>query len=126
MNEEVVKKLRYKEGKAIVVNPPEGFRLGIETGTDLDEGAYDFLLVFVSSAKETEEWLPRVIPAIKEDAVFWLAYPKSSSKRKTDINRDILWKIVEESTDYRLVSNVAIDETWSALRLRLKDKVKAK
>ena len=29
--EEVVKKLRYKSGRAIVLNAPDGFRLGIET-----------------------------------------------------------------------------------------------
>ncbi|WP_251577347.1 hypothetical protein [Paenibacillus sp. MER TA 81-3] len=58
--------------------------------------------------------------------MFWITYPKQSSKVKTDINRDILAAMVQNSTTYRVVSNVAVDEKWSALRLRPQDKVKSK
>jgi len=44
----------------------------------------------------------------------WVAYPKAN---KTDINRDTLWPIV---VDFGLRPNgqIAIAETWSALRFR--------
>ncbi|WP_199617728.1 hypothetical protein [Paenibacillus alkalitolerans] len=41
MNEELLKKLRYKEGRATVLNAPEGYRLGIEAGEVIGE-ANDF------------------------------------------------------------------------------------
>ena len=47
-------------------------------------------------------------------AVFWVAYPKGN---KADINRDTLWPILAEH-GFRPISQVALDETWSALRFR--------
>jgi hypothetical protein len=121
--EEVVKKLRYKSGRAIVRYAPEGFRLGIETDDKLD-GKFDFVLLFVRNAGEALEKLQESIPYLNEDALFWITYPKQSSKIKTDINRDSLFKLVNEETEYTMVSNVAIDDTWSALRVRHKSNTK--
>lgn len=125
MQEELLKKLRYKQGRALVLQAPEGYKLGIE---DIEEpnGTYDFVQLFVNNAAEVDEWAPKAIALLNEEAVFWITYPKQSSKVKTDINRDILWKLMDEKTDYRLVSNVAVDDKWSALRLRHKSKVKTK
>lgn len=47
-------------------------------------------------------------------AAFWVAYPKAN---KADINRDTLWPILAEH-GLRPISQVAIDDTWSALRFR--------
>jgi hypothetical protein len=116
-------KLRYKQGRAIVLNAPDNFDLGVSTEKQL-EGKFDFLQLFVQNFKELEDWVPQVVEAVNEDAVFWICYPKQTSKLKTDVNRDSIGKMVQDTTEYRLVSNVAIDETWSALRLRLKSKVK--
>jgi uncharacterized protein YbdZ (MbtH family) len=47
-----------------------------------------------------------------------MAYQKGgSSKEASGVNRDRGWDTVEES-GYRRVSQVAIDEKWSALRFR--------
>lgn len=119
--EEVVKKLRYKNGRAIVLHPPEGFRLGIES-EDGQEGKFDFVLLFVNNASEASDRLQKTIPLLNEDAVFWMTYPKQSSKIKTDINRDSLWRLVDSESEYTLVSNVSVNETWSALRLCHKSK----
>jgi agmatine/peptidylarginine deiminase len=73
-----------------------------------------------------ENWLPTVIPKLNDDAIFWVTYPKQSSKVKTDINRDSLAEIVQDISTYRPVSAVAVDDKWSAMRLREKDKVKSK
>jgi hypothetical protein len=126
MDAEVLKKLRYKEGRALVLNAPEGYGDGLPTEAQPDE-KYDFLLLFVNSAKEAGEWLPRITELPDGDAVFWIAYPKQQpkSKLKPDVNRDILAAIVQEGSPYRPVSNVAIDEKWSALRFRLKELVKS-
>ena len=127
MTEQLLKKLRYKDGKALILNAPDGYQLGIETVEKL-EGKHEFLQLFTNNAHELDEWLPKVIPLLNDDAVFWITYPKKSPKSKVtlDINRDILAKMVQDQTAYRAVSNVAIDEKWSALRFRLKDKVKTR
>ena len=46
---------------------------------------------------------------------FWVAYPKGN---RTDVNRDSLWPILAEH-GFRPISQVALDETWSALRFRM-------
>ncbi len=121
----LLKKLRYKEGNVALINAPDGFVLDISSAMHL-EGKFDFILLFVRDAKELREWTPKAIASLNGDAVFWICYPKQSSKVKTDINRDIVWKILLDTTEYHLVSNVAIDETWSALRVRHQSTVKSK
>lgn len=123
MEKQLFQKLQYKNGKAAVLNAPEGYELGIEASGEL-EGTFDFVQLFAKDASEVKEWVPKVIPALNNDAVFWICYPKQSSKIKTDINRDSLWTLMESISQYRPVSNVAVDDTWSALRFRHLDKVK--
>ena len=53
--------------------------------------------------------------ALARVAVFWVAYPKAN---RTDINRDSLWPILAEH-GFRPIGQVAIDDTWSALRFRV-------
>lgn len=123
--QELIKKMKYKEGTAAVFNPPAGYKLGIETHSN-QEGLYDFVQLFVKNSEEVKDWLPKTLPLLKDDAIFWITYPKQSSKVKTDINRDSLFKLVQELSPYRAVSNVAVDEKWSALRFRHQDKVNSK
>jgi len=54
--------------------------------------------------------------------LLWIAYPKQSSGIKTDVNRDILWQLSLQ-TGLRPVTQIAIDETWSALRFRPAERV---
>ena len=51
---------------------------------------------------------------LTKPAAFWVAYPKGN---RTDINRDSLWPIL---ADYgmRPITQVAVDDVWSALRFR--------
>jgi len=125
MAAEIAKKLRYKAGKAIILNAPKGYNFGIEVDEEI-EGKYEFVQLFVNNAVEVRGWVPKVLESLNPDALFWITYPKQSSRVKTDINRDSLATIVQNETSYRVVTNVSIDETWSALRLRQKDKVKAR
>ncbi|RSD25404.1 hypothetical protein [Mesobacillus subterraneus] len=124
MMEEIVKKLRYKHGSAAVVNAPDGFRLGIESNDASCQN--EFTLLFVNNSDEVKSLLSETISSLNEDALFWIAFPKKSSKVKTDINRDILASLVQELSAYRPVSNVSIDDKWSALRFRHTDLVKTK
>ena len=44
----------------------------------------------------------------------WVLYPKAN---RTDVNRDTLWPILA-GYGLRPISQVAVDEVWSALRFR--------
>ncbi|MGV2938897.1 hypothetical protein AB5I83_04850 [Mesobacillus sp. LC4] len=123
--DELLKKLRYKQGSAILLNAPKEFQSLIKE-TEHENGKMEFLLMFVNNSEEVKTWFPKALSVLKEDAIFWVAFPKKSSKVKTDINRDTLYKLVQELSDYRAVSNVSLDEKWSALRFRHQDLVKSK
>jgi hypothetical protein len=62
--------------------------------------------------------LRKILDANKDDvarpSVFWVAYPKGG---KSDLSRDSLWPILGDYS-MRPVSQVAVDDTWSALRFR--------
>lgn len=47
----------------------------------------------------------------------WVAYHKSTSPVKTDINRDSIWRYVK-TLQMDAVSQISIHEDWSALRLK--------
>ena len=96
---------------------PEGVTLSTQT-----DGAFDFVQLFVKDQAELERLGPAVFQAIKYDGLLWLCYPKQTGKIKSDLNRDILWKLMEP-TGLSPVMQISIDETWSALRFRPAEKV---
>lgn len=123
----ILKKLRYGEQERIaVLNAPEEFHdriTGLLPDVQIDTEVnarylYDFMIAFTPGSSEVEKLGPACIHNLSDDGKLWLAYPKGSSRRyKTDINRDHGWEIVTE-TGFRPVSQVAIDDDWSALRFR--------
>lgn len=123
----ILKKLRYSDQNRIaVLNAPEEFRERIngllpEVTIDTEINArylYDFMIVFTPASADVEKLGPACIHNLSDDGKLWLAYPKGRShKYTTDINRDRGWDTVTE-TGFRPVSQVAIDDDWSALRFR--------
>lgn len=130
----ILKKLRYGEQERIaVLNAPEEFRdriTGLLPDVQIDTEVnarylYDFMIAFTPGSSDVEELGPACIHNLSDDGKLWMAYPKRSSRRyKTDINRDRGWEIVTE-TGFRPVSQVAIDDDWSALRFRNSKYVKS-
>lgn len=51
------------------------------------------------------------------DGVFWACYSKGTGKIKSDLKREVVWELVNQ-VGLQCVSQIAIDETWSALRAR--------
>ncbi|MFB5190171.1 hypothetical protein [Alicyclobacillus fastidiosus] len=120
----LAKKMLIKQNyRGIVLNAPDGFSLstdelpdGVQVTHELS-GAFDFALVFAKDRAQLREWFPQVLPHLQTDAKLWVAYPKKSSKLKSDISRDEGWETAKEA-GYQGVSLISIDETWSAFRLR--------
>lgn len=71
-------------------------------------------VLFAQSAASLREVLEAERDHLLAPAVLWVAYPKGG---RADINRDSLWPIVAEY-GMRPIAQVALDETWSALRFR--------
>ena len=75
----------------------------------------DFALVFAVNENQLNGILRDVMPALKENSKFWVAYPKTTSKIVTDLNRDSSWQQLT-SAGYETVNEVALDHVWSAAR----------
>jgi hypothetical protein len=75
----------------------------------------DFALVFAVNVSQLNGILKDVMPALKENSKFWVAYPKITSKIVTDLNRDCSWQQLT-AAGYETVNEVALDHVWSAAR----------
>ena len=91
--------------------------------TVLDPASADVLVVFAGSQAELAERAPSAISGYRDGAALWFVYPKKSSGVKTDLSRDVGWTPLE-SADFLAVTQVALDETWSALRFRRRSEIK--
>ena len=122
--EAIFKKLKFGIAEnSLVVNAPAEY-LEILKGANFDaepdeakSGKYGFVQVFASSQAEMEVLIKSVAKAGKHDCLFWACYPKGKGKLKYDLNRDSVWPTLALA-GLRPVSQIAIDETWSALRGR--------
>ena len=74
--------------------------------------------IFVKTMPELKGMLSELKPKMKPKGLMWVSYPKGSSKVETDLNRDIIWEY-GKTVGLSAVSQVAIDETWSAMRLKI-------
>lgn len=123
----VFKKLQLKQQDHIwVLHAPEEFGPMLKTlqdGVQVHDSVapgdrLGFLLAFAKNA-ETLEAIARDVGSVLEgDAPCWVAYPKKSSKKyRCDFDRDRGWGVFG-AYGLERVSQVAIDEDWSAMRLR--------
>ncbi len=146
----LAQKLQIKPGwKLVLVNPPEdmadwlveqlkenmlsvAFNAPAPTAipvspdkasaSSVDSQPSDVVLLFVNNLAETQEFTRAAIGLIKPGGPFWIAYPKGSSGHKTDVNRDRLWEAVL-LFGWRAVRQIALDDTWSAMRFKPQDDV---
>ena len=58
-----------------------------------------------------------VLPALGKGGKFWVAYPKTSSKIATTLNRECSWTCITGS-GYEMVRDVALDHVWTAVRFK--------
>ena len=123
--QEVIKKLKFKDS-GVIINAPSVIEKEFkknEFKTSFDKNTKSAnTLFFVNNNKELLHCLKNDLAKIEPDSVLWFAYPKGTSKIKTDINRDII-RVTAEEYGITTVAAISIDDTWSALRFRPVDKV---
>jgi hypothetical protein len=114
----IAEKLLIKPDAAVWPSHPDRLDLvgSLPAGTTTASGlaTADVALVFADNAAGLRKILTKQRAHLGKPNVFWIAYPKAN---RTDINRDSLWPILSEY-GMRPITQVALDDTWSALRFR--------
>lgn len=121
----IPEKLQMKSGRSVIfVNKPAAYdktmgRLpaGVEVA-DSSSKSIDIIQIFADSKQQLEKELPKWKKVVAPKGMIWVTYPKGTSKIKTDINRDII-AAYAETIGLEGVAIVAIDDDWSALRLKV-------
>ena len=122
----LIQKLKPRTGAVAVINSPtdilEEFK-SFKPSASIPAGAkarLDFVLLFATSSQELKPAWNRIISALKEDAIFWVAYPKKSSRLSSDLAGMTSggWT-VHAGSPWQPVASASIDETWTAVRFRL-------
>jgi hypothetical protein len=76
------------------------------------------VLLFAANRARLDAALPGLLKRISADAILWIAYPKLTSKLAGDLNRDVIHADMAPKYGLDTVAQIAIDEDWSALRLK--------
>src|SRR3982751_1514270 len=74
----------------------------------------DWALVFAVNENQLNGILKEVLPALHDESKLWIAYPKTTSKISSDLNRDCSWSALT-GCGYQGIAQVALDHVWSAL-----------
>ena len=77
----------------------------------------DFALVFAVNHHQLCNILGEIFPALHGESKLWIAYPKTSSKIASDLNRDCSWKVLSNN-DYESIGEVTLDHVWTAMQFR--------
>jgi hypothetical protein len=112
-------KLQVKHGRRLaVVDPPAGLELRLEPDvTAAEVGEAEVVLAFARSVAELERTLPALAPKLAPGAILWVGYPKLGTALASDIQRNVIHRYAP-TVGLDCVAQIAIDATWSALRLK--------
>ena len=127
-----VKKLGLKSGmRALVVGAPSGYLDSLAPLPDRVEvseslgSAHDFVQFFATKKSEIAKSAKKLLQSAVPGALVWITYPKKTSGVGSDLSREAVWAAMG-GTGWRPVSQIAIDEIWSALRFRPTQDVKSR
>jgi hypothetical protein len=125
----VIKKLGLKNQKTVlVVNAPAEYKsileqMPVNVHKTID-GKYEFIQIFALNINEGRQYAEKSVNAIDGDGHLWLCYPKGTSKKyKSDLNRNTVLDLFAP-INFEGVTQIAIDEDWSALRVRHVDNIR--
>jgi hypothetical protein len=117
----VADKLFVQKAKTIAVinDGPANAALVAELPAEklVKKGAADLVIYFANSQMELEKQLPKVKERLEPKGALWVAYVKGTSKLRSDLHRDTI-REYGDSIGLTSVAMIAIDDDWSALRLK--------
>lgn len=110
-------KLFIKGGTVLLMNAPSGYAklLAGSPAKVVTRGpaAADTVLLFANDQAQLEASMPAVVKSLGASSNLWVAYPKGDKS----FHRDTLVKLME-TFGFTGVAMVAVDDTWSALRVK--------
>jgi predicted SnoaL-like aldol condensation-catalyzing enzyme len=128
----IVKKLGLKpEMRALVLGAPSGYLdslAPLPDGVVVSKtlaGTHGFVQFFATKKAEIEKSKKKLLESADPGALVWITYPKKTSGVDSDLSREEVWAAME-GIGWRPVSQIAIDDVWSALRFRPIQSVKAR
>lgn len=115
----VIERLQVKKDRllAVVGAAPE---LDASIGASekrADPADADVVLLFVRDHARLCAELEDTARKLSATSILWVAYPKLSSKLAGDLNRNLI-RAIAPAYGLETVSQIAIDDDWSALRLK--------
>jgi hypothetical protein len=114
---ELVAKLQLKPGQGIAATlAPESVMAALGPALTATVDGSRALLAFVLDKATLERQRGDIVVAVNDERLTWVAYPKGG-QLGTDLNRDVLVGLFDRS-GIEPVRQIAIDDVWSALRLR--------
>lgn len=129
-NQNILEKLQLKEEKNLLI---QGLPSSVEKQFAklaynknltplLKTRKIDFALIFAINQLQLNNILKEVFPALHSESKLWIAYPKTTSKIVSDLNRDASWEILSKN-DYEAVRQVTLDHVWTAMRFKKLDQI---
>ncbi len=126
----LLNKLGIREGfKVGLINPPHNISLilgDLPSETKIFSRltkAMDVVLLFVENENSLRKLFPPVTNKIVSNGMIWVAWPKKSSKKITDLSFDVVQRTGLDAglVDVKIC---AIDDVWSGLKFvyRIKDR----
>ncbi len=115
-------KLGIKPGmRVLIVNEPQVDtvpRADIPAGVTLATratGSIDMVILFAMDVQQLTAKLDTYIALLPKDGTLWTCWPKQASKLATDIDRDVVFRLLHPTglVDVKVVS---VNEIWSALK----------
>jgi len=124
MAQTLLQKLRIRSGDRVaVLNAPDTatgltmeIPLDVSVSHDL-QGTFQQIHCFVRNRTELDNLVPQALPALEDSGLFWIYFPKKSSKIQTDLSRDAGWGRLGKA-GLHAVSLIGLDDTWSAFAFR--------
>jgi hypothetical protein len=110
-------KLGIKPGATVYpINAPDDYASlvgGLPDGAQLTKKRpADVVHAFASSRAELTTHGRAAVDAARPGGLVWISYPKGG---RSELKRDLLWDAVP---GWRPVTQIAVDEHWSAMRFR--------
>jgi len=112
-------KLQLKPGSTVaILGVPHSVELGLPESahSSAAPAGADAVIAFAIDSTALDAVAAPAIAAAREDRLAWIAHPKAG-KLDTDLNRSVLARLAQER-GAQPVRQVAIDDTWSAMRFR--------
>jgi hypothetical protein len=117
-------KIGVKPGaRTLVVGAPpdapalfeEGVQVLLRAADDLDA-----VVLFVTDRHRLERRLPELRRRLAPTGMLWVMWPKRASGVETDVTEDVIRDFAVAETDLVDVKVIAVDETWSGLKLMIR------